>query len=161
MAVIHEITQHHQNPLIQVFVGGKLFFLLCMQQTATNLSSTLHLLFSASSDHVAVFLPTYFFYTYRQVTGTNFGFSEDQRKKTSVQMPQSVTSSGESKSQSCSRTTMEFPALGSFYYQQQWSAVALGSFLSRSCCLETKSRKFRHQGELPRVTFKKSEQMES
>lgn len=86
MLLIHEVTQHSQNPWIQVFVGGKLFFLLCMQQTATNPSSTLHLLFYASSDHVVVFLPTYF-YTYRQVTSTNFGFSEAQRKKTSVQMP--------------------------------------------------------------------------
>lgn len=83
MLIVHEVAQPSQ---IQVFVGGKLFFLLCMQQTATNLSSTLRLLFYASSDHVVVFLPTYF-YTYRQVTSTNFGFSEAQRKKTSDQMP--------------------------------------------------------------------------
>lgn len=55
MLIVHEVAQPSQ---IQVFVGGKLFFLLCMQQTATNLSSTLRLLFYASSDHIVVFLPT-------------------------------------------------------------------------------------------------------
>lgn len=115
MPVIPEVTQRNQNPLKpQVFVGGKWFFLLCTQQTATNLSSTLRLLFYASSDHVAVLLPTYF-YTYRQVTSTNFGFSEGQRKTSSVQMSQSVTSTGQSRSRGCSRTTAEFPMLGTFF----------------------------------------------
>lgn len=50
--IIHEVIWHNQSPLIQVFVSGKLFFLLCMQHTATNLSSTLRLLFYASSVHV-------------------------------------------------------------------------------------------------------------
>lgn len=158
--VIHEVTQHNQNPLIQVFVGGKLFFPLCMQQTATNLSSTLHLLFYASSDHTAVLLPTYFFYLkagHRYKLWLLWRPKEENLCSNAIVSNQHWGIKNSGLQQNCYGVSK----LGSFYYPQQWSAMALGSFLSRSCCLETKPRKFRHQGELPRVIFKKSEQMES
>lgn len=148
MLVTHEVTQHNQNPLTQESVGGKLFFyFICNRQ-------------------LLIFLQHYaFFFMLHQImqqcsfllASTLTGRSQVQilaslKKKTSVQMPQSVTSTGESESQSSSITITEFSTLGSFYDQQQWSAMAYGSFLSRSCYLETKSRKFRHQGELRRMT---------
>lgn len=48
-------------------------------------------------------------------------------------------------------------SVGQFLWPTAMVCNGLRLLPSRSCYLETKSRKFRHQGELPRVTWKKSE----